>query len=338
MAEDIARSRAELRRLIDGFRVTQALNVLVTTGVADLLADGPRMSDELAAAAGFHPRALYRLLRALASLGVLEEDDGRRFKLSPLGDGLRSEASGSLAAWTAYEGSPVNWLTWGSLAESVRTGETGYRLLFGVDAWAYRASHPDEQALFDRAMVSLTGSASQAVVNAYDFSRFRCVVDVGGGHGGFLGVVLTRNPSLVGVVFDQPHVVAGAQDVLRDFGVDDRSRIEGGSFFDSIPADGDAYVLKSVIHDWDDLEAGRILAVCRRCMPAGAVLILVERVLAARNQGLDDKLSDLNMLVNAGGMERSAEEFEALLGAAGFRVVSIAASSSQFKVIEAVPI
>jgi hypothetical protein len=142
----------------------------------------------------------------------------------------------------------------------------------------------------------------------------------------------------VGVVFDQPHVVAGAPDVLRDFGVDDRSRIEGGSFFDSIPPDGDAYVLKSVIHDWDDLEAGRILAVCRRCMPAVAVLILVERVLAAPNQGLDDKLSDLNMLVNPGGMERSAEEFEALLGASGFRVVSIGDTGSQFKVIEAVPI
>ena len=248
------------------------------------------------------------------------------------------EAPSSLAAWTAYEGSHVNWLTWGSLADSVRTGETGFRLLFGVDAWAYRQSHSEEQALFDRAMVSFTGSVSEAVVNAYDFSRFRCVVDVGGGHGGFLGVVLTRHPSLVGVLFDQPHVVAGAQDVLRDFGVADRYRIEGGSFFDSIPTDCDAYVLKSVIHDWDDLEAGRILTVCRRCMPAGAVLVLVERVLAAPNQGIDDKLSDLNMLVNPGGMERSAEEFGALLGATGFRLVSITTTSSQYKVLEAVPI
>ena len=164
------------------------------------------------------------------------------------------------------------------------------------------------------------------------------MVDVGGGHGGFLAALLKRNPAQVGVLFDQPHVVEGAPDVLRDFGVADRTRIEGGSFFESIPPDGDAYVLKSVIHDWYDPEAGRILAVCRRCMPAGAVLILVERVLAAPNLGLDDKLSDLNMLVNPGGMERSAEEFEALLGAAGFKLVSIEATGSRFKVIEAIPV
>jgi hypothetical protein len=305
--------------------------------VADALAGGARTSDELAASAGLHPRALYRLLRALAALGVLHEDEGRRFKLTPLGDGLRSDAPDSLAAWAEFEGSPTNWQTWGKLAESIRTGETAYRLLFGVDAWTHRASHPDDQALFDRAMVSLTGAASQAVVNSYDFSRFRRVIDVGGGHGGFLGAVLKRNPSLVGVLFDQPHVVAGGREVLRDFGVDDRSHIESGSFFDSIPADGDAYILKSVIHDWDDVEAGRILAVCRRSMPAGAVLIVVERVLAGPNQGLEDKLSDLNMLVNPGGMERSVEEFGSLLGAAGFRVVSIVATGSPYKVIEAVP-
>jgi O-methyltransferase/methyltransferase family protein len=269
MADDIAASRTELRQLINGFRVTQALNVLVVTGVADALAGGPRTSDDLADSAGLHPSALYRLLRALASLGVLEEDESRSFKLTPLGDGLRSEAPDSLAAWTAYEGSHVNWETWGNLAESVRTGETAYRLLFGVDSWTHRASHPEDQALFDRAMVSLTGAASQAVANAYDFSRFRCVVDVGGGHGGFLGVVLARNPSLTGVLFDQPHVIAGALDVLRDFGVADRWRIESGSFFDSIPPDGDAYILKSVIHDWDDKEACRILAVCGRCMRPG---------------------------------------------------------------------
>ncbi|HSS95148.1 MAG TPA: methyltransferase, partial [Candidatus Dormibacteraeota bacterium] len=338
VADDITRSRAELRELINGFRVTQTLYVLVTSGVADLLAGGPRTAEDLAASIGAHGRALYRLLRALAGLGVLQEDEGHRFELTPLGDGLRTEAPGSLAAWAAYEGSPVNWLTWGNLSESIRTGETGYRLLFDVDAWTYRASHPEEQEAFDRAMVSLTAGASQAVVNAYDFSRFRSVVDIGGGHGGFLGAVLTHSPSVTGVLFDQPHVVAGARDVLREFGVDDRCRVEGGSFFDSIPAEGDAYVLKSVIHDWDDLEAGRILGVCRRCMPAGAVMILIERVLAPPNEGVDDKLSDLNMLVNPGGMERSAEEFEALLRAAGFRLVSITPTESQYKVIEAAPI
>lgn len=337
MAHDTDSAVARLRLLADGFKISQAVYVLVVTGVADLLAEGERTSDELAAEAGLHPRSLYRLLRALAAAGILHEDEGQRFEMTELGELLRSSTPGSLAAWTEYMGGSLNWRIWGNLVESVRTGKTGYQILFGTDAWTYRGANPAEQAVFDRAMVSATGD-SEAVMHGYDFSRFHTVVDVGGGRGAFVGALLAHHPSMSGILFDQPHVVAAASQVLEGFGVHDRCRIVGGSFFDEVPGDGDAYVLKSVIHDWDDAHAGRILAACRSCVPAGSTLLLLERVLAPPNQGLADKLSDLNMLVNPGGMERTRDEFGALLDRSGFRLQKHVSTSGAQAVLEAVPV
>ena len=329
---------ARLRRLVDGFKVSQAITVLVVTGVADLLAVGEKTADELAVAAGLHPPSLYRLLRALAAAGVLEELGERRFRMSAVGELLGSDSPGSLAGWAEYMGSPTNWRTWGNLQESVRTGKTGFELLFGSDAWTYRAAHPHEQALFDRAMISTAGSVSESILHAYDFSRFRTVVDVGGGRGAFLAAILARNPGLSGVLFDQPQVVEGAEKLLQTYGVNERCRVEGGSFFEAVPADGDAYLLKSVIHDWYDADALRILAVCRKCMSDGASLLVVERVLAPPNQGLEDKLSDLNMLVNPGGIERTVEEFGDLLAQTGFRLDRHVPTTGPQDVLEAVPV
>ena len=337
MPQDIESAGARLRQLVDGFKISQALYALVVTGVADLLAQRERTADDLAAEAGLHPRALYRLLRALAAAGVLHESDGQRFRMTEVGELLGSEAPGSLAAWTAYMGSPLNWRTWGSLVESIRTGKTAYRILFDTDAWTYRGSHPVEQAQFDRAMVSATGD-SEAVLHAYDFSRFPTVVDVGGGRGAFLGALLAHHRSMVGILFDQPQVVAGASPVLEGFGVLDRCQIVAGTFFDEVPGGGDAYVLKSIIHDWDDEQAGRILTVCRSNMPAGATVFLLERVLAPPNQGLLDKVSDLNMLVNPGGMERTHDEFATLLGKFGFSLQRHIRTSGPQDVLEALPV
>jgi len=337
MDDQIESADARLKRLIDGFKVSAAIYVFVATGVADLLAAGEATSDQLARKGSLHSLSLYRLLRALAAAGVVEELDRKRFRLSPVGELLRSNAPGSLAGWAEFMGSPTTWQNWGHLADSVRTGKTAYQLLHGTDAWTYRLSHPAEGALFDRAMVSSTGAALERIPQSYDFSRFRTVVDVGGGRGAFLGALLARHASMTGVLFDLPKVVAGADEVLRGFGVHERCRIESGSFFEVVPANGDAYVLKSVLHDWYDADALRILAVCRRCMPSGATLIVVDRVLAPPNEGLESKLSDLNMLVNPGGIERTVEGFGALLVQAGFHLERHISTTGPQDVLEAVP-
>jgi hypothetical protein len=326
---------AELSRLLDGFRVTQTIHAAVELGIPDLLADGERSSEDLATASGADPSALYRLLRALASLGVLHEAEGRRFALTPLGEPLRGDVPGSLRGWVRLTGRDHVWRSWGNLANAVRAGENSFRMLHGVDVWEWRADHPEESAVFDEAMMSLTGAANTAVLAAYDFGRFGTIVDVGGGNGTLLAAILEAHPTTRGVLFDQAHVVKGADAVLRARGVLDRCEVAAGSFFESVPEGGDAYVLKSIIHDWEDAESVEILSVCRRAMASESVVLLVERDLGEPNENPAAKLSDLNMFVMPGGRERSHEEYAALFAQAGLRHSSTALAANGFAVIEA---
>jgi hypothetical protein len=319
----------ELRRLVNGYQVTQAIHVAVTLGIPDLLADGARGSDELAAATESHAPTLYRLLRALASVGVLHEHDERRFTLTPLGQGFRSDAEPSLAAWTRFVGRPYHWGAWGHLLHGVRTGENPFQHLHGESIWEYRATRPEESVIFDDAMTALTRLSNEALVEAYDFGRFGVVVDVGGGHGALLAAILDANPRVRGVLFDQPHVVAGAE-------VGERCDVVAGSFFDAVPEGGDAYMLKSIIHDWEDAEAVAILRVCRRAMRPGSALLVIERELGDPNELPQAKFSDLNMLVAPGGRERSEEEYAALFAAAGFELVDVMPAGSGMCVFEGV--
>src|SRR5688572_7531086 len=255
-----------LRRLVNGYQVSQAIHVATVLGIADHLTEGSLSSDELAAATESHPDALYRLLRALAAVGVFREEPGRRFGLTPLGECLRADAPQPVGPWAAFTMSAPQWEAWGALLHSVRTGENAFRRVHGEDVWAYRARHPEAGAAFDRAMTGMTRLGTEAVLAAYDFSRFRTIVDVGGGHGALLASILGRYPGARGVLFDQPHVVAGAAAVLREAGVADRCEVVSGSFFESVPAGGDAYLLKQIVHDWEDPEAAALLRVCRRAI------------------------------------------------------------------------
>lgn len=327
---------AAMMQLINAYRVSEAIHVAATLGLADLLKDGARSSDDLAEATGTHPRSLYRLLRALASVGVFHEDDGRRFSLTPLGDCLRSDAAEPLRSWAVHIGRPEFRAAWDHLLHSVRTGENAWRHLHGTSAWEYRARHPEAGAIFDRAMTELSRGAARAVVDAYDFARFACVVDVAGGHGALLAAILTRYPSMRGVLFDQPHVVAGAGDVLRAAGVADRCDVVGGDFFEDVPSGGDGYVLKSILHDWEDNEAIAILQACRRAVRAGGALLVIEREIGPPNDGPVSKFSDLNMMVAAGGRERTREEWADLFVAGGFRLVAVTAAGT-WSIIEGVP-
>ena len=328
---------ATLGRLIVGFQVSQAIHVAAALGVADLLADGPRTSDELAAATNAHSGSLYRLLRALASVGVFHEDEGRLFSLTPMGALLRSDVPGSLRGWAMHVGRPYFQAAWSHLEHSIRTGDNAFQHVHGTDVWAFRAEHPDESAIFDLAMESLTGAANQALLDAYDFGRFETVIDVGGGNGALLAALLGEFPAMRGVLLDQPHVVANAAAVLERAGVADRCEIVGGSFFDEVPTGGDAYTLKSIIHDHEDERAVAILRICRRAMAADATLLLIERIVGPPNEDPRTKFSDLNMLVAPAGRERTLQEWDALVTRAGFRLTTATPSTSGLAVIEAVP-
>jgi hypothetical protein len=330
-----ASSVDQLRRLINGYHVTQAVHVAATLGIADLVADGPRSTEDLASATGCHERSLYRLLRALASVEIFHEEDGRRFSQTSLSELLRQDVPGTLYGWAAFTGRPPTWQAWGDLLDSVRTGENAYRRVHGVGVWEHRAGDPDEQAAFDRAMTDITGGVNQSLLDAYDFGRFSTVVDVGGGRGALLTGLLKAYPAMKGVLFDQPAVVDGLAADL-DPAVADRLEIVGGSFFDSVPAAGDAYLMKAIIHDWEDPEAERILESCRRAARPGAALLVVERELGAPNADPNAKFGDLNMLVNPGGCERTTAEFAALFASAGFAFVGMSPSSSGWHVFEGV--
>jgi hypothetical protein len=266
-------------------------------------------------------------------VGIFREVDGS-VHLTPLAEHLQSDAPGSLRAWAMHVGQPYYWTGWDHLLDSVRTGEPAFSALFGMSPWEYREAHPDVDAIFNAAMSGLSAGVVEGVVEAYDFSGIDTLVDVGGGQGALLPAILTANPGLRGVLFDQPHVLQDAEALLAQAGVASRCRLVGGSFFDSIPAGADAYILKSIIHDWDDTAAVNILRSCRDAMAVDGRVLLVEHVIQAGNDPDPAKYMDLNMLVMLGGRERTVDDFRTLLAGAGLRLTRVVPTRSGFSVIE----
>ncbi len=337
MTVDDLSLRDTLRRLTNGFQVSQAIHVAASLRIADLLSNGPRSVEDLAATTGTTATALTRLLRALASIGIFAEEAGR-FGQTALSNYLRSDVTGSLRAWAMRIGRPDHWRTWGELERSLRSGTSAFRELYGVTAWDWRAAHPEENAIFNAAMTGLSAGMVESIVAAYDFSQIRSIVDVGGGEGALLAAILAANPPMRGIVFDLPHVLTGASAVLQRAGVTDRCQLVAGSFFETIPPGADAYILKSIIHDWDDAAALAILRCCRIAIPDTGRLLLVEHALKPVNEPDPARFSDLNMLVMLGGQEREPDEFERLCAGAGFRLTAIVPTASTHSVIEARPV
>lgn len=334
MTEIEQRPSVRLKQMIDSFQVSQAIHVAATLGIADLLKDGKRGAAELASATATNEGALYRLLRALASVGVFEEDSDARFALTELGECLRSDAAEPQGEWARLIGRPYFWQAWGHLSHSIETGENSFSDLHeGMRVWEWRASQPEESAIFDAAMMGISRTVAQRVLAAYDFGQYGTVADIGGGNGAFLAAVLAKNPKTRGINFDQPHVVERAGATFEAAGVADRSESVGGSFFDGVPSGADAYVLKAVLHDWDDDACVRILQSVRAACGAAKVLV-IEWVVGEPNTGPRPKISDLNMLVMLGGRERTSVEWHALFEAAGFRVTAIVSSEAGPSVIE----
>jgi hypothetical protein len=326
-----------LRRLVNGYQISQAIHVAAVLGIADLLKDGPRTCDELAASTDTHAPTLYRLMRALASVGVFHEAPEGTFALTPISDCLRADATEPLGGWAAFIGQPHQWEVWGHLIDSVRTGGNAFRLVHGIGSWEYRVQHPELGATFDRAMTTNSRRHAAQIVDSYDLSRFGVLVDIGGGQGALLATILAGHPHMRGVLFDQPQVIAHAADLLQAAGVTARCRVVGGDFFVDVPGGADAYLLKFIIHDWDDERAIAILRTCRRAIPPAGTLLVIERNLGGPNENWDPKFMDLMMLVSPGGQERTRDEYAALFSQAGFRLTA-SFPAGDLAIFEGVPV
>ncbi len=324
--------RPELRAMITGFRLSAALNVAADLGISDLLADGPRTVADLAAEVSADADTLHRLLHALATVGVYDELADGRYAGTELGDGLRSDVSGSLRPLARTLNCHALWSAYAHLGHSVRTGENAFEALHGHDVWTHRRGHPAENENFNQNMTALTSLVAEAVAEAYDFSALGSIVDVGGGQGLLLETVLARYPRLTGTVFDQEHVVARSpgSEELRP-----RWASVGGSFFDEVP-EADAYLLKSVLHDWPDERCVDILATCRRSLRPDGVVLVVEAILDRPGFEAETAFSDLNMLVLPGGRERTEREYAVLFEAAGLQPTREVHTRSRMSVLEAV--
>jgi hypothetical protein len=313
----------QLLQLINGYRVTQAIYVLATLGLPDLIGDQVCCSGDLAVTTRCNADALYRVLRSLAAVGVLKEHPSKKFSLTELGQLLRSDAPGSRTRWAKFVARPPMWAAWGQLLHTVRTGENAFRHVHGKDTWQFRADDAEESQIFDAAMREGSARSADEILDHYDFKQFRHIVDVGGGDGTLLAAILVRCPEVKGTLLDLSHVVAGADAVFAHAGVADRASVVRGSFFHEVPRCGNAYLLKHIVHDWEDEEAIAILRACRSAAAPGSKIILVERVMGASNQAADATFADLNMMVNAGGRERTREQFIDLLAAAGLTLSAL---------------
>lgn len=324
--------------LLRGFATTQAIAVAARLGVADLVAAAPRTVDELADETKTHAPSLRRLLQCLTSLGIFAEDADGKHQQTALSETLRRDAPRTLRASAIMFGSEFIWRPWGDLWQTIVSGQPAFERVLGAAGLDYLAAHPDDAAIFNAAMTSMSSVQLSDILAAYDFSRFEQVVDVGGGHGLLLHAILSANPHLRGVLADLPSVVAGAS-ALRTGAMADRCEVVGIDFFESVPQGADTYLEKSVIHDWNDRDAVRILRNCRRAIRPDGTMLLIEQILKPSNQPDPARFADLQMLVTApGGRERTEAEFRALLGEAGFSLTRVIPTAGFMSIIESRPV
>ena len=326
-----------LMQMLAGAWVTQAVATAARFGIPDVLASGPKTVDEIAAKVGANAGATKRLLRMLTGIGVFAPAEGGRYALTELSQRLREDTPGSLKHMFIAETDGVHWRSWEKVADAVRTGLPRPLPVFGTPAFDYYSQHRDEGEQFGRAMANVSGFASQAVLDAYDFSGFKTILDVGGGNGSMVLAILKRYPQLQGIVADLPYIEAQARESIQESGMAGRCRFQEADFFQGVPEGADAHVLKFILHDWNDEESLRLLKSCRDAIAPGGRLLVLE-VVVPEGTGPDfSHVMDLNMLVMTGGMERTAKEYESLLARAGFRLTRIVPTASPFSVIEAQP-
>jgi hypothetical protein len=330
---------AVLLRARDGLILHQTLYVAAKLGVADHFDGGWRLAAELARELNVNEDALYRVLRLLASQGIFEEDDARCFRNNEVSSFLRTGVPGSVRPLFIFWGSDFHYPSFGKIMHSVQTGESSRTFLSGTDGFEQLRRDPEQARIFDEAMTNMSELVGPAIAAAYDFGAWGSVMDVGGGNGILLSKILCAHPGLRGVLADQEHVLGRARERGYLGGdLEGRATMEACNFFESVPRGCRAYLMKSVIHDWDDDQARIILANCRKAIPADGVLLLAEWDLLGENVPSVGKFIDIVMLVLTGGRERSVEEYRGLLAGEGFRLNRVVPTAAQFAVIEAFPV
>jgi hypothetical protein len=323
--------------MMTGYWISQAVYVAAKLGVADHLLDGAQTVETLAAATHAHASSLYRVLRALASVGVFTEVLPHTFALTPLASLLRTDTPDSMRA-LAIMYAEEQYRAWGNVMHSVRSGEPAFEEHFGMSYFAYLGQNPESDRIFNQAMTGYTHAVANAVSRAYDFAPHSTVVDVGGSYGTMLTTILDRHPSTRGILFDQPHVTAAAGAQLAQNGMAERCTAVGGDFFVEVPSGGDVYLLAQILHDWDDERSREILRCCRRAIPEHGKLLVIELVLPPGEEPFVGKWLDLHMLVLLGAQERTEAEYAALFRAAGFELTQVIPTPAGPSVVEAVPI
>jgi len=324
-----------LLELITSMWTAQALSVAATLNLADNMDTEPMDCDTLGKKVGAKPEALYRLMRALTNIGLFEEMPGKTFRLTALGECLKADSPNSVKAMAVFQGQ-FQWQHWQHLLHSVKTGETAVEKVHnGKCLFDVMKTQPEVQKEFDIFMGNISAMEIGAILAAYSFENAGTVCDVGGGFGSMLLAVLEAHPNLTGILYDQPQVVKGALPALKK---SDRCTIKGGDFFENVPAGAETYMMKHIIHDWEEKDCAKILGHIRKVIPESGKLILLETVITKPNVPHFSKLLDLEMLVAAGGMERTADEYRDLLGESGFRLRRVIPTASLASVIEAVPV
>ncbi|MEP6901382.1 MAG: methyltransferase [Actinomycetota bacterium] len=313
--------QAVIMQMAMGFIVSQALAVSARLEIADLLKNGAKSAEELAELTKTHSPSLYRLLRALASVGILRKD-ADKFSNTPLGDVLRSDHPQSMRAALNMMGDPEHWNAHGNMQQSIKTGEIAFDYTFGMPIFPYFAQNPAAAAVFDKSMTSFSAAVAEAVSSTYNFSKAKTIADIAGGHGILLAKVLQTSPHAKGILFEQPQVLEG--NILQKEGVAERTTLVSGDFFAEIPVVADIYLMKFIIHDWNDEQSLTILSNLAQSAPQGSRLLLVETVVEEDSNAPSlSKVMDLNMLVMTGGCERTSREYAALLEKTGFRLEKI---------------
>lgn len=342
--EDIDRTKGKevmtgnlLPQIIMGRLIPHLVYVAAKLGIADLLADGPKRSDELARLVDAHPRTLYRVMRALTDSGIFIETEDGCFDLTPSAESLRSEVPGSVRSWAIMIGEDWFNQPFTRLLYSVKTGKDAFSHVHGQSLFRYLQQNNSASQLFNEVMTRLTNPVTDAVLAAYDFSGIPHIVDIGGGKGTLISAILTAYPRMHGTLFDLPQVIHEAGEFLEAEGLIDRCSLIPGDMFENVP-EGRTYILKRVIHDWDDEKSLAILKNCRRSIARDGKLLLIEGVIPPGNQPSKMKLDDIAMLVILGGVERTRNEFSTLLSASGFKLVDVVPTQTSMCIIEAVPI
>ncbi|WP_170316338.1 methyltransferase [Streptomyces spectabilis] len=323
--------------LLMGCYASQCIAVAADLRISDYLHEAPQRPSDLAQHTQCDARAMHRLLRALAGIGVFNERDDGSFELTPTGELLRSDVPGSLQSIARLIGSELQWPTLGNLSHTVRTGEPAFEHVFGMSMWEYLATNADARALFQSSMSAFSTAEVRAILDNYDFSDAITVVDVAGGQGTLLAAIVDKYPHVEGILFEQPEVTREARDQFVANGLGHRCRAIAGDMFSTIPTGADCYIMKSVLHDWDDERATRLLRICRDAMVDRARLLIITRVVRPANEPDLSKFQDLNMLINLNGAERTADEFRELLGHADLQLHEIIATPSPLSILVCTP-